>query len=225
MNDGWPAGLCLTVATAGLIVKVIVEVSCSDIDCELGIGTLCDAVKALESGFLVVFPTDTVYGVAADPRVEGACDKLYAAKRREPRKPIPILVSDVGIAEAKGAVFSATARKLATRFWPGPVTMVLPVGACFDGFRVPHHPVALALLKAVGGALYVTSANLSGQPPVGTAKEAMDVLAPFVKAVLDGAPHPNGKESTVVKIDGEKVSILREGAVSASEIESCISHQ
>ena len=217
--------MCLTIASAGLIVKVIVEESCSDIECALDIGTLCEAVQVLKSGFLVAFPTDTVYGVAADPRVAGARDKLYAAKRRELRKPIPILVSDAGAAETKGAVFSAPARKLAARFWPGPVTMVLPVGDGFAGFRVPHHPVALALLKAVGGALYVTSANLSGQPPVSTALEAMDVLAPFVKAVLDGAPHPNGKESTVVKIDGDKVSILREGAVSASEIESCISHQ
>lgn len=191
----------------------------------LNIGTLRDAVKALEAGFLVVFPTDTVYGVAADPRVEGAREKLYEAKRREPRKPVPILVSDVKVAEAKGAVFSEAARKLADRFWPGPVTLVLPVGDGFEGFRVPNHPVALALLKAVGGALYVTSANLSGQPPVGTAIEAMDVLAPFVKAVLDGAPHPNGKESTVVKIDGDTVSILREGAVPGREIESCITHR
>ena len=183
--------------------------------------SLADAVAALEAGFLVVFPTDTVYGVAADPRVEGARDKLYAAKRREPRKPIPILVSDAGVAGRLGAVFTPPARRLAARFWPGPVTMVLPVGDGFEGFRVPRHPVALALIKAAGGALYTTSANISGLPPAGSAAEALAALAPFVRVGLDGEPPPGGKESTVVKVDGNAVSILREGAVPGIEIESC----
>lgn len=186
---------------------------------------LRDAVTALESGFLVVFPTDTVYGVAADPRVEGARDKLYEAKKREPRKPIPILISDAGVAERLGAVFSVPARKLAARFWPGPVTMVLPVGERFEGFRVPRHPVALALLAAAGGALYTTSANLSGCPPAVSAAKAREALAPFVKVTLDGPPPPAGKESTVVRVDESGVATLREGAVPRSEIELCIAGQ
>ncbi|MEI6970814.1 MAG: L-threonylcarbamoyladenylate synthase [bacterium] len=179
------------------------------------------AVAALEAGFLVVFPTDTVYGVAADPRVNGARDKLYEAKKREPRKPIAILVSDAAVAMKMGAEFSAPARRLADRFWPGPLTIVLPVGDGFEGFRVPGHPVVLALLNAVGGALYTTSANISGSPPARSAAEACEALAPFVKAALDGAPVPGGKESTVVKVDGAVVTLLREGAVPWSEIELC----
>lgn len=191
---------------------------------ENGIDTVAlrDAIEALESGFLVVFPTDTVYGVAADPRVDGARDKLYEAKKREPRKPVPILISELAVAERMGAVFTVSARKLAARFWPGPVTMVLPVGVGFEGFRVPQHPVALALLKAVGGALYTTSANISGCPPAVSAAEAREALEPFVKVALDGGPEPDGRESTVVKVDGTGVTILREGAVSKGEIESCV---
>lgn len=181
-----------------------------------------NAVAALEAGFLVVFPTDTVYGVAADPRVVGARDILYEAKKREPRKPIPILVSDAAVARRMGAVFSAPAVRLAGKFWPGPVTLVLRVGDGFEGFRVPDHPVALAVIKAAGGALYTTSANLSGRRPRGSAAAAREELAPFVKAALDGGPVPGGRESTVVKVDGTVVEVLREGAVTRSEIESCL---
>lgn len=188
-------------------------------------GALREAIIALESGFLVVFPTDTVYGVAADPRVAGARNKLYEAKRREPRKPIPILVSSASVAEGMGAVFTAAARKLAARYWPGPLTIVLPVGGTLEGFRVPSHPVALALIRAAGGALYTTSANLSGHPPAGSAAEASEALAPFVKVALEGDPAPGGKESTVVKVDVDGVAVLREGAVSREEIESCIKGQ
>ena len=182
---------------------------------------LQEAVVALEAGFLIAFPTDTVYGVAADPRVKGAKERLYEAKKREPRKPVPILVSDTAVAEKWGAVFSSPARRLAARYWPGPVTLVLPVGGAFEGFRVPDHPVAMAILEAVDGALYTTSANLSGQPPAGSAREAQAALAPFVRAVLEGEPGPSGRESTVVKVDGDKVSVLREGAIPGSEIEAC----
>jgi len=180
------------------------------------------AVAALKAGFLIAFPTDTVYGVAADPRVEGAREKLYEAKKREPRKPVPVLISNSAVAEKWGGAFSNAARLLSERFWPGPVTLVLPVGESFEGFRVPRHPVAMAILEAAGGALYTTSANLSGQPPVGSAQEAQSALAPFVRAILEGRPHPSGRESTVVKVVGEQVVVLREGAVPKKEIEACV---
>ena len=102
------------------------------------------------------------------------------------------------------------------------VTIVLPVGKILEGFRVPRLPVALALIRGAGGALYVTSANLSGRPPASTAAAAKRELAPFVRVALDGGPCPGGRESTVVKVEGEVVSVLREGVVSRSEIELCI---
>jgi L-threonylcarbamoyladenylate synthase len=183
---------------------------------------LSEAVAALETGSLVIFPTDTVYGIAADPRVAGAKERLYEAKGRDRGKPIPILISGIAEAERRGAVLGKVARRLAQRFWPGPVTLVIRTGAAFEGFREPDHPLALDLLKRVGGALYVTSANRSGCRPVVSAKEARVTLAQYVRVVLCGGPEPKGVESTVVKVEDENVSLLREGAVPWAEIESCV---
>jgi len=182
---------------------------------------IAKAKKALEAGLLVIIPTDTVYGLAAHPAVAGAIEKIYEAKQRERSKPVPMLVSGMEIAVARGAQFGRAAKALAARFWPGPLTLVVPVAGGFEGFRVPAHPVAQALLEAVGGALYATSANVSGQRPASSAEEAARLLAPFVAAVIDGSPRPLGIASTVVKIKDEIVAVLREGAVPRADIESC----
>ena len=99
---------------------------------------------------------------------------------------------------------------------------MLPVGRGTEGFRVPDHPIALNLISAAGGALRVTSANVSGTPPAASAMEAACVLGPLVRAVLDGPPAPNGKASTVMKIENGKAVIIREGAVSTADIEACL---
>ena len=179
------------------------------------------ALRALAAGELVVMPTDTVYGLAADPRVPGARDRLYAAKQRDRGKPIPVLVRDLTDAERRGAVFSARARGLARRFWPGPLTLVVPAGEGFEGYRMPRHPIAQALIAGCGGALYVTSANVSGQPSALTAREAISALGSAVRTVVEEGPPPDGRESSVVRVAGDTVEILREGALSRSEIESC----
>lgn len=187
-----------------------------------GRASIGKAKEALEKGLLVVLPTDTVYGLAAHPGVPGALDRIYEAKQRERGKPVPILVTDIAAAVGRGARFGRAARALADRFWPGPLTLVVPSGGGFEGYRVPAHPVAQALLKAVGGALYATSANVSGHPPAGTAGEAARMLAPHVAAVVDGDPRPGGTASTVVKVENDAVTVLREGVVKSSDIERCV---
>jgi protein-tyrosine phosphatase len=178
------------------------------------------AAAALRRGALVILPTDTVYGVAADPAAAGALDRLYAAKGRDPGKPVPFLVADAAEVTRAGAVMGWRARRLARRYWPGPLTLVLPLGGGFEGFRVPDHPVTLAVLRAAGGVLRVTSANLSGQPAACDAAAAAAALAGHVELVIDAGPAPLGRESTVVREEGDTLRILRQGALPAAAVQS-----
>lgn len=176
------------------------------------------AVKVLRAGGLVIVPTETVYGLAADPGVAGAEDRIYEAKERDRGKPIPVMAVGVDAVTQWGARFSPAARRLARRYWPGPLTMVLPCGDRTEGFRVPDHAVMQALLKAAGGVLRVTSANVSGEPAATNAQDALAALGDRVGLALDAGPAGLGRESTVVDATGETVRVLREGAIPASLI-------
>ena len=167
---------------------------------------------------LVVIPTDTVYGIAADPSRPEAVGRLYEAKRRPADKPIALLASGVAAVHSFGARLSPVEQGLAERFWPGPMTLVLPVGDRLEGFRVPKHAVALAVLEARGSVLRVTSANLSGEPPALDARHALNSLGEFADMVLDSGPAPGGEASTVVKVERDRALILRAGAIAESEI-------
>ena len=177
-------------------------------------GAIAAAVAALRAGELVILPTDTVYGVAADESVAGAVDRLRAAKGRDAGKPIPLLAAGVADVVSRTGGLEPVARRLAETFWPGPLTLVLPVGEGSEGFRVPDHPVALALLRAAGGVLRVTSANRSGEADTCTAKAAAAALGAAVAVVLDAGPVPGGIPSTVVRVANGEMTVLREGAVS-----------
>lgn len=183
-----------------------------------GLVDLQGAVDTLKSGGLVVMPTDTVYGVAAHTDTPGSRMKLYEAKKRDGKKPIPVLVTGLSEAERRGGQFSEAARDLVRRFWPGPLTIVVPSGGVTVGYRMPDHSVALELIRLAGGALYVTSANLSGDPPAENVATALRMLAPLVVAAVDGGPKPTGMVSTVVRVEGERIEILREGAISRNEL-------
>jgi len=165
-------------------------------------------------------PTDTVYGVAALASRPDATAMLGRLKMRPDSKPIPLLAASQVDIEKAGAVLGKTARALAREFWPGPLTLVLPVGNGWEGFRIPNHPVALAIIRAAGGLLRATSANLSGQTPALDAATAMHALGHGVAMVVDAGPAPGGRPSSVVKIEGTKAIVLREGALSASVIEA-----
>jgi L-threonylcarbamoyladenylate synthase len=162
----------------------------------------------------VVLPTDTVYGVAADPAVPGAEERLRMAKGRDAGKPIPLLAAGVDDVLARTGAIDPLARRLAGAFWPGPLTMVLPVGEGSEGFRVPDHALTLAVLRAAGGCLRVTSANRSGEPDARSADAAVAALGASVALVLDGGPVPGGIPSTVVRVSDGALTVLREGALS-----------
>lgn len=180
----------------------------------------------------MIIPTDTVYGVAAHPGVPGATARLFAAKSRDESKPIPLLVTDISRAVAMGAVVTDADVRMAASFWPGPLTIVLAVrggsetGAVdmgdSEGFRVPDSRIALALLAEVGGCLRVTSANLSGKPEAMTAAEAVEALGGSVGVVLDAGPAPGGVPSTVVRMSGGDLAILREGAIGRAALSQCL---
>jgi L-threonylcarbamoyladenylate synthase len=177
------------------------------------------AAEALANGSLVIIPTDTVYGIAADPRVPDAVERLFDAKGRDHNKPIPVLAACVEDVEKAGATLSDVEKKLAAKFWPGTLTLVLDVGEETAAFRVPDFELTLMLLREVGGVLRVTSANLSGKPPALTVVDAVASVGRFVDLALDAGLSPGGTPSTVAKIEDGVVKILREGAVPLAALE------
>jgi protein-tyrosine phosphatase len=179
---------------------------------------ISEATRALRSGGLVIIPTETVYGVAADPGVKGSVERIYAAKERDRGKPIPLLAFGLEDVERQKAIFPLWARRLAKRYWPGPLTLVLRCGEGTEGFRVPDHAVARAVLKASGGLLRVTSANISGAPAARTAEAALEALGGSVTLALDSGLAGLGVESTVVDATGETPVILRQGALSRETV-------
>lgn len=176
--------------------------------------------ECLRAGGVAVVPTDTVYGVATDPAVPGAEARLFAMKRRDPAKPVPLLAAGIDVVLRRGGRLDGRALRLAQKFWPGPLTLVLDVGDGTEGFRVPDHRLMLSLLRATGGVLRVTSANISGEKPALTADEAVACLGDSVDVVLDGGMAPGGTASTVARVTGETISILREGALGRAALEA-----
>jgi L-threonylcarbamoyladenylate synthase len=184
------------------------------------------ALEILQLGGLVAFPTDTVYGVGALAFDGAAVESIYAAKDRPVEKAIPVLIGDADDLAKVSAEVPEIALKLAARFWPGPLTLVMPKhpklpeavsAAPTVGVRIPDHPVARALLR-LAGPMAVTSANLSGQPSPSTAHEVFAQLGGRIALILDGGKTPGGVPSTVVDCIGVEPQVLRAGAIPKSEI-------
>jgi len=184
------------------------------------------ALAVLRSGGLVAFPTDTVYGVGALAFNAAAVSSIYAAKDRPVEKAIPVLIADPADLEKVSREVSEPVVRLATHFWPGPLTLVvlkhpdLPeaVSATLTvGVRIPDHPVARSLLRAAGP-MAVTSANLSGQPSPSTAREVFAQLGRRIALIIDGGETPGGVPSTVVECVEAEPHILRAGPVSEDAI-------
>lgn len=180
------------------------------------------AARQLTNGGLVVFPTETVYGLAADPDQPAALDALYEAKGRPADKPIALFAADVAQVRASGVAWPDMAEKLASRFWPGPLTLVLELRGEWIGYRIPDHPVPLALLRRLGRVLAVTSANRSGEPPVRDGVEAQRVFAGRNVLILDAGPVGGGQPSTVVRVGADAWSILRPGAISEAALRAVL---
>jgi tRNA threonylcarbamoyl adenosine modification protein (Sua5/YciO/YrdC/YwlC family) len=187
---------------------------------------LAAAAQLVADGRLVAFPTDTVYGVGGAFDRKELQSTLERLKGRPEGKPIPVLVADASQVTAAGYVLGERGERLAARWWPGPLTLVLPASGdgVSLGFRVPDHDVALSLIK-LAGPLLTTSANRSGEPETLGADEvqiAFAVHGDLLAAVVDGGPAPGGTASTVVDLTADPARILREGAISREAVSEVV---
>ena len=184
---------------------------------------LKQTVSVLKAGGLVVFPTDTFYGIAADPFNPSAVERIYRLKDRESGKALPLVVGSESAAFDLSEGVSDSARLLMERFWPGPLTLLLALrkglpnlpegGTEKIGVRVPNHPVALALLREWGGPLTATSANRGNGPSTISAQAAGEAIGNGVDLILDAGPTPGGGASTIVDVTLDPPRLVRPGAV------------
>jgi L-threonylcarbamoyladenylate synthase len=179
------------------------------------------AAQLIRDGAVVAYPTDTLYGLAVDPRNPDAVRRLYALKGRPESSALTLIAADAAQANEAGD-FSATATRLAERWWPGPLTIVVTArrvlaptilaGGTTVGIRVPDHGVAVALAREAQFCITATSANRSGEPAVSTADAVRDAL-PGVDAIVDAGPSRGGLPSTIVGVGDRHVALIRAGAV------------
>lgn len=189
---------------------------------------LTHAVDVLNNGGLVVFPTDTVYGLAALPDTSEHVERLYTVKGRSSTRAIAILIGNSEDLVRVSSSLPEVVLRLAKRFWPGPLTLIVPRHPSLPdvlspqptiGVRMPNHAVALTLLRMTGP-LAVTSANLSGQDNANTAQEALAQLKGRVHLILDGGRTPGGVPSTVVDCTTPELVILRKGPITLDELQA-----
>jgi len=190
---------------------------------------LLAAVDVIHAGGLVAFPTETVYGLGADALNPGAVRRIFSAKGRPSTNPLIVHIADVIQVKRVAAAWPEAAMKLAAKFWPGPLTIVVPkhdrvpdavtAGGPTVAVRCPSAPAALALLTAVGVPLAAPSANRSGELSPTTVRHVMKSLAGEVELVLDGGPCTGGIESTVIDVSRMTYRLLRPGLVSLEALE------
>jgi L-threonylcarbamoyladenylate synthase len=186
------------------------------------------AVGILAADGLVCFPTDTVYGLACLAQSAAARERFYQAKARDPAQPAIVMAAALAALEP-WVEFGEAGREQARRYWPGPLTLVLPAtAAAVEGFgqvvldhtlgvRIPDHQTALALLAAMAGPLATSSANVAGAAPPRSAVEAMAEMEGRVEAVIDGAC-PLGLPSSILDLTGPQPRVIREGAIPAPRL-------
>ena len=185
------------------------------------------AAGIIRTGGLVVFPTETVYGLGADALDPSAAHKIYEAKGRPSDNPLIIHLADISDAEKYSYVCDLY-YKFAEKFLPGALTVILPKRDCIPdevtsglntvALRVPSHPIANALIKAAEVPIAAPSVNLSGKPSPTTVKHVIEDMNGRVNAIIDGGDSAIGLESTIIKIDGDKVTLLRPGGITYEDL-------
>lgn len=186
------------------------------------------AISLLQHGGVVAFPTDTVYGIGASLEFPAALDRIFTSKLRDLGRPLPLLLGSSSDIARVCLHPDPDLIQLAANFWPGPLTVALPAREGLPphvvapdgtvGVRVPNHSIALVLAQRCGGALAVTSANVSGEPPATTAGDIGPDLADRLDLVLDGGIARGGQASTVIRLEGDTISVIREGAIPTETI-------
>ncbi|MFZ0678530.1 L-threonylcarbamoyladenylate synthase [Candidatus Binatus sp.] len=186
-----------------------------------------DGIAALQTGELVVYPTETFYAIGADAFSSIALRRLFEVKGREPGRPVGLIAADIAMAFSVAREIPIDARRLADAFWPGPLTLVLPArdsiapelaGPDGVGVRVSPNPVARALSAGIGRPITATSANLSGEAPASTLEEARSGLGGKVKVYLEGGKLMASAPSTVVAFNQTGWKMVRLGAISERQI-------
>ena len=191
------------------------------------------AADIVLNGGVIAYPTDTVYGLGADPYNERAVKRIYEIKNRPFDQPFPLLIAQMSDVLQLTSDFTDKAARLAAHFWPGGLTIVLTrssfvpdwitAGGDSIAVRIPNHPLTLALIRAIGKPLVGTSANVSGQASAIISSDVRTGLENSIDFILDGGMCPGGIESTVVDVTGSTPVIVREGAISSAVIMEMIS--
>ena len=184
------------------------------------------AAATIRNGGVVIYPTETVYGIGCLPSDPDASKRICEIKGRA-ENPLPLICGDIEMARKIGQ-FNITAEKLAKAFWPGPLMFILPSKVVYPmwvshgkktiGLRVTGAEVSRKLAELAGGVIVSTSANKSGEPPATTAKDALSKTGFKVDLVLDGGPSPGGQSSTIIDLSGKEMWILRSGPISGTQI-------
>ena len=190
-------------------------------------GAIAQAATEVRAGNLIVIPTDTLYGLAGDAFNPAAIRAIYAAKGRSQEKALPILLADSADLARVARFVPPVAQLFINQYWPGPLTLLLPKHPDLPAeishndavaVRIPDNAVARDIIRTAGGALAVTSANLSGQKPAETAAAALEQLGGWVTAVIDDGPSPHAIASTILDCTGDELKILREGPIPAEAL-------
>ena len=190
------------------------------------------AAATLRGGGVVAIPTDTLYGLAADPWNQAAVARVFAIKGRPDDRALPLVAADIDQVKQWIGELDAVATRLVQKFWPGPLTLVMPApeaiapevtaGGSTVGVRVPSHAVTRALCAAFGRPLTATSANVSGQPATGNPGEVADQLSADLDLLLDAGTTPGGAPSTIVDVTDGELRLIRAGAVSWKDVQACV---
>lgn len=191
-----------------------------------------EAAKLIRAGAVVAIPTDTLYGLAANPFSAEAVLRVFEAKRRPPDRPLPMIAADIEQIATHVGALSKTAAALAARFWPGPLTLLMDAprsigphvtaGTGRVGVRVPDSAVARAVCLAVGYPITATSANISDAPGSADPGVVEDTLGDRIALLLDGGSTPGGPASTIVDVTVDPPRLVRAGAISWEQVQACV---
>jgi len=193
---------------------------------------LTAAVSALKRGEVIVFPTETLYGLGADALNFSAVEKVFHLKGRDPNNPFPVLVADLAMVDSLVAAISPLAKLLMTRYWPGPLTLVLPARTEIPcalvnsrggiGVRLSSQPLATELVRLLGHPLTGTSANPSGQPGALTIVQAKNYFSEKISVYVDGGALHSRTGSTVAAIEKDRLRIIRDGEISREALADAV---